>query len=279
MEEIDTLCLSGGALKGLCYIGMLKYLVEKDIFKNINSFYGVSVGALTVLLFILGYSYKELKTIILQIDFTTLVEPCFENFITNFGVNKGEKIDNFIKVFIVNKGYAADITLKEFYGKTNKCIYCVTTDVDLKKEVYISYKNFPDLEVWKAVRMSCSIPVIFEPVVYQGRTYVDGFLTENTPLPETPGKNNLCVMLNTPPSSYDLTNFGEYMYALLKVVLYKLQDNTLEKIETSGNRVLSFTPTKTDSINFKISKHEKIKLIVSGYEQSKAFFEKEFSIQ
>jgi len=279
MDEIDTLCLSGGALKGLCYIGMLKYFMEKDVFKNIKAFYGVSVGALACLLFLLGYSYKELKTIILQIEFTSLVEPCFENFITNFGINKGEKMDNFIKVFIDNKGYHPDITMKGFYEKTGKHFCCVTTDVNLKKEVYVSHENFPELELWKAVRMSCSIPVVFEPVVYKGVTYVDGFLTENVPLPETPGKNILCVVLNTPPSAYDLTNLGEYMYALIKVVLGKLHENILEKIDKTDNRIMYFTAMKTDSVNFKISKQEKNKLVISGYEQTKAFFEKEFSKQ
>lgn len=277
MEDIDTLYLSGGALKGFCYIGMLKFLEEKDIVKNIKAFYGVSVGSFTSMLFVLGYSYKEIKTIMLKFDFTTLIEPCFENFIEKFGVNKGEKLDNFIKIFISNKNYPKDITLKEFYKKTGKYICCVTTNLSKRIDTYISHENFPDLELWKAVRMSCNIPVIFEPVIYKGEKYVDGFLTGNTPVPVNEGRNNLCIILDTPPSEYNLNNLSEYTYTLLKTALSKIHNITLQKIKDSNNIVLVFTVNKTDSINFKISIEEKNKLIKIGYEQTKTFFEKEFS--
>lgn len=277
MDDIDALYLSGGALKGFCYIGMLKFLEEKDIVKNIKAFYGVSVGSFASMLFVLGYSYKEIKTIMLKFDFTTLIEPCFENFIEKFGVNKGEKLDNFIKIFISNKNYPKDITLKEFYEKTGKYICCIATNISNKTGTYISHENFPDLELWKAVRMSCNIPVVFEPITYKGQKYVDGFLTENIPLPKIGGKNNLCVIIHTPPTEYNLNNLSEYMYNLLKTTLYKIHDIVLQKIKSSNNIVIIFTTTKTDSINFKISIEEKNKLIKIGYEQTKTFFEKEFS--
>ena len=45
VDNIDTLVLSGGGVKGLYYIGVLKKLEELNILKNINKFAGTSIGA------------------------------------------------------------------------------------------------------------------------------------------------------------------------------------------------------------------------------------------
>jgi NTE family protein len=48
--------------------------------------------------------------------------------------------------------------------------------------VVFSAKSDPDLPIWKAVRMSVSIPFVFEPVHHDGGVYVDGGLSWNYPI-------------------------------------------------------------------------------------------------
>lgn len=45
-----------------------------------------------------------------------------------------------------------------------------------------NYENKPDLSIWLAVRMSCTIPFIFSPIVIDNDIYVDGGLLNNNPI-------------------------------------------------------------------------------------------------
>ena len=67
---IDTLCLGGGGIKALSYLGALDYLEEKEYIHvdKIKTFSGTSAGSIVSFLFNIGYSVKEL------IDFSL---PCF----------------------------------------------------------------------------------------------------------------------------------------------------------------------------------------------------------
>ena len=47
---ITNLVLSGGGIKGLSYIGVVKYLEEKKLLKNINKIAASSIGAIFGLL-------------------------------------------------------------------------------------------------------------------------------------------------------------------------------------------------------------------------------------
>ena len=42
---VKNLVLSGGSMKGLAYIGMIKCIEEYDIVKKIDNFVGTSIGA------------------------------------------------------------------------------------------------------------------------------------------------------------------------------------------------------------------------------------------
>ena len=47
---------------------------------------------------------------------------------------------------------------------------------------YICHKTYPDLSLYKAIRMSISIPFYFTPVEYNGNLYVDGGCVDDFPL-------------------------------------------------------------------------------------------------
>lgn len=46
----------------------------------------------------------------------------------------------------------------------------------------VNYTSFPDLPICKAVLMSCAIPMLFTPALYDGKCYVDGGIITNYPL-------------------------------------------------------------------------------------------------
>ena len=92
---INTLCISGGGVKGISFLGALSYLLDKkhiDL-NNIHTYIGSSVGSIISLLFVLGYSIDELIDFILNFNFEIL-EPNIkcENIFTEFGFSNNDKI-------------------------------------------------------------------------------------------------------------------------------------------------------------------------------------------
>ena len=69
---IKCIVFSGGGIKGLSYIGCLKYLEEINIYPQLDCLVGTSAGGMVALLYNLGYKYQELSDILCSIDFKTL---------------------------------------------------------------------------------------------------------------------------------------------------------------------------------------------------------------
>lgn len=78
------------------------------------------------------------------------------------GLVKGEKIEKYLQVYI-----------KERFEELNIPLYIVATDIHTGKEVV-----FSEGDLIKAIRASISIPVIFEPVEYNGTKLVDGSIID-----------------------------------------------------------------------------------------------------
>lgn len=181
-EKYTTLYLGSGGLKGLAYIGCLKSFEDYNILKNINKIYGCSIGSLFGLLIILGYSSYEL---ILEFQrdldirkYQDINADTVLNFTRSFGLDTGKKLEEMIKEHIRNKNCSPYITLNEFYKKYNIDFNILTTNITTGKPVIMNYKSHPDIPVWMAVRISCSLPGVFVPIKYKGDLYVDGGVNE-----------------------------------------------------------------------------------------------------
>ena len=99
---IDTICLSGGGIKGFSFIGVLEYLEQKKIinFSLIKNYVGTSIGAIISFLLSLKYSVFELKEFILNFNFSVLINNInIDNFFCNYGIDDGNKIMYIILFF------------------------------------------------------------------------------------------------------------------------------------------------------------------------------------
>ena len=59
LENVRKLVFGGGFLKGYGLIGCAKYLLEKDVVKNIDTYIGSSVGAFVLMFLVLDYEWKD----------------------------------------------------------------------------------------------------------------------------------------------------------------------------------------------------------------------------
>lgn len=181
----DTICLSGGGVKGIAFIGALDYLETNSYidFSQIKKWVGTSAGSILCFIFSLGYTFGEIGDFVLDFNFKKLEpEINLDCLLENFGINSGEKLIYMIREFLKQKFDLDDITFESHHQITGNKLLIIGTNFSKGKEEVFSYETTPTMSVLTAIRISLSIPVIFTPVYYQDSYYVDGALTNNFPI-------------------------------------------------------------------------------------------------
>ena len=105
MNIYDTICLSGGGIKGISFIGALDFLQLKSYINinQINNWVGTSAGSMLCYLLTLGYSIHEIGEFILDFNFQTLESDIsIDGLFSSHGLNNGIKmivlLSSFLKV-------------------------------------------------------------------------------------------------------------------------------------------------------------------------------------
>lgn len=275
---IHNLVISGGGIKIISTIGIIKLLEEEKIIKNINKFYGTSAGSLICLLIILGFSSSEMIKFIEKFDFNKIFYVCTDKIFDEFCVCDNSKFEKLIKLFINFKlKNSHDITMIELFNLTNKFLTITTISIKQKKVVYLDHLTYPDLPVYKAIVMSCSIPLIFAPVKWQDDLFIDGGLIDNFPLFNIPNNEilstlgiQICLDISKLDTHYD--NIYNYTLTLIKIIMeYSIQIKSYNIIS-----VLIDSDIVSNSLDINISSSIRLELINQGYIQAKEKFNKLF---
>lgn len=152
--------LSGGGIRGLAHIGVLKVLEDYNI--PIDFISGTSMGAIVGALYSAEPNAKKLEKEVLNEKISNL----FDYTISRSGFVKGDKIEKYIQEKL------GDIDFKELKTK----LFITSYDIKNKREVIFSKGN-----VAKAVRASISLPGLFIPVKNKNEILVDGGVIDPIP--------------------------------------------------------------------------------------------------
>ncbi|MCX7738051.1 MAG: patatin-like phospholipase family protein [Hydrogenothermaceae bacterium] len=155
------LVLSGGAVRGLAHIGVLKALKEYGIVPSVVS--GVSAGSIIGLFYCSGYSPEEMERIALKTNVLEYVKPAFSKKAL-FTIDSMEK---FIKSYIKY----ADLS------ELPVPFYVCVTNLNRASVEYLSKGD-----IVETVKASCSLPILFKPVKIGEYYYVDGGVMNNLPV-------------------------------------------------------------------------------------------------
>lgn len=195
--------LAGGGARGASFIGVLKYLEELDI--PVDYIIGTSMGSIIGGVYALGYSPDEMSQVISSINWSkyignnidrsllsrTLRErhstQIFSIPINTRGILKEGLVRSFLSELpsaYVNNNEVDNILNELCYGYQDSIDFnnlpipfaCIATDIVSGEEVVIHSGNLP-----KAIRASMAFPVIFAPVVIDGRLLYDGGLSNIFP--------------------------------------------------------------------------------------------------
>ncbi len=155
------LALSGGGAKGFAHLGVFKLLEECGLMPDI--IVGTSAGALMGTLFADGYSADELKLLFTGREFSEFAELQ----IPKSGLFDSQRFQDFLERHLRAK------TFEELKIP----MIVIATDLDNGESHQFCHGPIVD-----AVTASCSIPIIFSPIVINGIHYVDGGLFHNFPV-------------------------------------------------------------------------------------------------
>lgn len=155
------LALSGGGAKGFAHIGVFKMLEECALLPDIIA--GTSVGALMGALYADGYRADEIKELFTGREFSEFAQLQ----LPKSGLFDSKRFRYFLKRHLRAKNIE-DLQIP---------MVIMATDLDNG----VSHE-FRSGSIVDAVTASCSIPIIFSPVVINGIHYVDGGLFHNFPV-------------------------------------------------------------------------------------------------
>lgn len=161
---------------------------------------GTSSGSIVASLYSMGYSSDEIYNIfkkyckqIKLFDLSNILKSIMDIFIKNKftidGLNSGRKLEKIIEKTCKEKNI-------QNISEIKKCLLIPSVDLN-NGEIYIfssvqdNNRNYSDkiryinnIEIWKAVRASCSYPGVFSPYKYNSTELIDGGIRENIPWKE-----------------------------------------------------------------------------------------------
>jgi len=291
---IKYLVISGGGPIGMAYLGALEHLHDEGFWKieNIKSMYATSIGTMTSVVFALKYDWETINTYFIDRPWNDLFKLTGKQIIdiyTKKGLFDSTYTDKLFKPLLEAKDLSLNITMKEFYEHTKIEMYFYAFDLNSYKTIEFSYKSHPDLQLTKAVYMSCSIPGIFIPTFLDDKCLIDGYPLANFPINyclrdhsergDILGLNFICVNPDGGKVSNNIIKDDKNMFDFvlsilansLNYITNSIKEETIPyiieiKIDTSSNNI-------DDITNFLNSPEYRKSLFDSGVEYGKKFIE------
>jgi NTE family protein len=174
-EKKIGIALSGGGVRGIAHLGVLKALNQKRIFPNRIS--GSSAGAIAGALYASGLSPDEILEVIVKTNYFRFLRPA----ISWTGLLKMDNIEElYLKYFPENSFAALKLPLT-----------IATTDLRRAKAVY-----FSEGQLIRPLLASSCIPGMFDPIEIDRHFFIDGGVLNNLPIEPLDGFCDVVIGVN-----------------------------------------------------------------------------------
>lgn len=275
--KVNTLilCATGTSLNNV--IGCLFALKHRKIINennnNIKRFIGCSSGSLLSLLLCCNIPLNMIYNILNKSDYSKLLNiDDLNNLFDNMGLFDTKNIQKWTEIILLHFNFKKNITFYELYEKTNKILLIKSYNLSRNKEFYISYKNFPNMPIKKAIAMSCCVPFVFKPVIHENELYIDGAVCGSTPLFDK-YKNYISVTFENRNILKNNITITEYLSRLVQSTNIKYVEKDKTFYNNKRNIIIDWIKDDNNYNNkpfldFDITSSDKDKDILNGYNQT-----------
>ena len=289
---ITHIVFSSGGIKGISYLGVLRYLYIENIIDNIKYVAGSSIGAYFSVVLALKIPVEFLENELLNIltkikteNLMSINKNSLINLIEKNGFHKLDFMMNPIILFLKKKYNIEDITFIEFIKKTGVNIYINATNINTTKSKIFSAENTPNISVIDALIASMSVPILFEEMLIDGEYYIDGVLSDDLPLDifaNVPKENILACLLEQSQndklkiySNGTKLDFIQYIYRIMMMMMTTVINNSGIKYKNDEFYILKLKDlpyestfkfyVKDENINIKLEENDIDNLILKGF--------------
>lgn len=265
----DTLCLSGGGIKGFAYLGSLKYLNDINFIrlKKIKKFVGTSAGALISYILNLGFDINEIIDIAIKFNFKLFVpEIDIDNIIEFNGIDNGDKFIILLSNLLKYKFNIDNINFYDLHKITKKELHIIGTNYTLSKEEVFNYINTPNMSVITAIRISISVPLIFTPVLYNNYYYIDGGITNNFPINYCNKNKTLGIYISNHFKN-EMNNIKSYLHNCFTILF---NSSSIKNINNNIN-IIKINNFDKQFVNFNFNQEYKKNIINIGFISAKNY--------
>ncbi len=172
------LALGGGAILGLAHVGVLEALTSQGLMPDVLT--GTSIGALVAACQGGAMSISDMKEIACRFSWKNVRK---RKILPTMAVFSSAPMADWLEEILPCKDFDSlrtPVGMVSTDLRTCQMVVLGGSYLDSldRSDEDITFLNCPMID---AIRASCTVPVIFEPVEIGGRILVDGFLTNNVP--------------------------------------------------------------------------------------------------
>jgi len=194
VSAIRNLAFEGGGVECAAYAGAVAVAEEQGVLTTVRNVAGTSAGALTAAILAVGADAAGLRESVVRTHFGRFLDGELGivgelvRMLRDHGFHPGQEFCAILRRELAQLCGDAEITLSELARRADsghgryRHLFVVTSNVTRQRVEVLSAATQPELPVWKAVRMSIGIPLIFAPVHHEGCAYVDGGLCWDYPI-------------------------------------------------------------------------------------------------
>lgn len=201
--------LSGGGFKAIAQLGILQYIKELDV--ELHAVSGTSAGALVGAFIAAGKLPLEILEIAKQEKFFSYTDFSMRG----DGLFSTDVFEKLIKKHIPHDNFES----------LNMPLYVAVTDL-----TNASLLIFNQGSLSFAVKASCCFPLVFQPVLYNGNSYLcDGGLLNNFPIEQIRATCNKCIGININPVNQlnGKLNYKEIIQRIIRIATSNISKETI----------------------------------------------------
>lgn len=238
---IKHIVLSGGGPNNIIQLGCFYELWKNKIinYEKLISIYSTSAGALLGLNIVLKYDMDIVKDFYIKRPWHKVFSFKADKLmqvVENNGYIDNKFIEDIIDIFLSAKNISKDITFVELYNISNITFNVFAVKLSSFEKVVFNHELTPSMPVKTAILMSCALPPMFKPILYNEDYYLDGGMLCNYPINDCilkyPIKEDILGLhvINgieeTRQVFSESSSMPDYLMLLIKILISNIQKQT-----------------------------------------------------